>query len=134
MRDSASGQFRGALGRSAFDWVIARRPPAENQVPLLRASASLASSRIMGMHMRRAICHGVFQCYVTLKALVQISSLSDVDGNPTTVLGLFGVNVIACLRLEHGVNGTNLVLILIAGLPGPSEDGRRLCRLWVTAE
>ena len=49
----------------------------------------------MDMDVGSAIRNGVSQRHVTLKSLVQISSLSHIDGNPTTVLGLFGINVIA---------------------------------------
>ena len=83
----------------------------------------------MDMDMRSAIRNGVSQRHVTLKSLVQISRLSNVDRNPTTVLGLFGINVIAWQRPESSVNGTNLVLILVAGLPGPTDKwGRRALR------
>jgi hypothetical protein len=89
----------------------------------------------MDMDVRSAIRHGVIQRHVTLKSLVQISSLSHVDGNPTTVLGLFGINEIAWQRPESSVNGMNLVLILVAGLPGPTDEwGRRALRLGVTTE
>lgn len=107
--------------RSAFDRVIAHRLPPENQIPFLRASGSLTGGTIMDMDMRSAIRNGVIQRHVTLKSLVQISSLSNVDGNPTAVLGLFGINVIAWQRPERGVNGMNLVLIPVAGLPEPTD-------------
>jgi hypothetical protein len=80
----------------------------------------------MDMDMRGAIRPGVIQQHVTLKALVQIPGLRDVDGNPTAVLGLFGVNKITRQRLESSVNGINLVLIFVAGLPEPTDEwGRR---------
>jgi hypothetical protein len=89
----------------------------------------------MDMDMRSAIRNGVIQRHVTLKSLVQISSLSNIDGNPTTVLGLFGINVIAGQRSEGCIKGMNLVLILLAGLPRPTDQWRRptLC-VWVTTE
>jgi len=74
------------------------------------------------MDMRSAIRNGVTRRHVTLKSLVQISRLSNVDGNPTTVLGLFGINVIAWQRPESSVNGMNLVLIPVAGLPEPTDE------------
>jgi hypothetical protein len=49
----------------------------------------------MDMDMRSAIRNGVIQRHATLKSLVQIPGLSNVDGNPTTILGLSGINVIA---------------------------------------
>jgi hypothetical protein len=76
----------------------------------------------MDMDMRSAIRNGVTRRHVTLKSLVQISRLSNVDGNPTTVLGLFGINVIAWQRPESSVNGMNLVLIPVAGLPEPTDE------------
>ena len=54
------------------------------------------------------------------RPLVQIAGLSNVDRNPTAILGLFGINVIAGQRLERRINRVNLVLIAFAGLAGPS--------------
>jgi hypothetical protein len=79
----------------AFDHVIAHRLPTENEVPFFRASGSLASGAIMDMDMRSAVRNGVILRHMPFKALVQIPSLSNVDGNPTAVLGLSGINVIA---------------------------------------
>ncbi len=89
----------------------------------------------MDMDMRSAIRNGVTHRHVTLKSLVQISRLSNVDGNPTPVLGLFGINVITWQRPESRVNGMNLVLIPIAGLPEPTdEQGLLALPLQVTTE
>ena len=102
---------------------------------LLRASGPLTGGRIMDMDMRSAIRNGVTHRHVTLKSLVQISRLSNVDGNPTPVLGLFGINVITWQRPESRVNGMNLVLILVAGLPEPTDgQGLRALPLQVTTE
>jgi hypothetical protein len=49
----------------------------------------------MDMDMRSAVRNGVILRHMPFKALVQIPSLSNVDGNPTAVLGLSGINVIA---------------------------------------
>jgi hypothetical protein len=49
----------------------------------------------MDMDMRSAVPNGVIHRHMTLKALVQIPGLSNVDGNPTAVLGLSGIYVIA---------------------------------------
>ena len=101
----------------------------------LRAAGPLTGGRIMDMDMRRAIRHGVTHRHVALQSLVQISRLSNVEGNPTAVLGLFGINVIARQRPESSVNGMNLVLILVAGLPEPTDgQGLRALRLQVTTE
>ncbi len=105
--------------RSAFDFVIAHRLPALNQIVFLRASGSLTGDTIMDMDMRSAMRNGVIHRHVTLKPLVQIASLGDVNGNPITALNLFGINEIAWQRPESGVNGMNLVLILAVGLPTP---------------
>jgi len=120
---------------SAFDRVIAHWPPAEDEIVFLRAAGPLTGGRIMDMDMRRAIRHGVSHRHVTLQSLVQISRLGNVDRNPTAVLGLFGINVIARQRPESSVNGMNLVLILVAGLPEPTDgQGLRALRLQVTTE
>ncbi len=100
-----------------------------------RAASPLTGGGIMDMDMRRAIRHGVTHRHVTLKPLVQISRLSNVDGNPTALLGLFGINIIAWQRPESRVNGMNLVLIPVAGLPEPTDgQGLRALRLQVTTE
>ena len=109
--------------------------PAEDKIPFLRASGGLTSGTIMDMDVRGAIRHGVSQRHVTLKSLVKISSLSGIDGNPTPVLGLPGINVVAWKRSESSVNRMNLVLILLAGLSWPTHQrSRRTPRLWVTTE
>ena len=41
--------------------------------------------------MRGAIRNRVIHRDVTLKSLVQIASLSNIDGNPITALNLFGI-------------------------------------------
>jgi hypothetical protein len=77
----------------------------------------------MDMDMCSAVRNGVIHRHVTFKPLVHITRLGDVDGNPTTVLGLFGVNEIAGQCFESSVNGMDLVLIPIAGLPEPKDEG-----------
>ena len=108
--------------RSAFDFVIAHRLPALNQIVFLRASGSLTSGTIMDMDMRGAMRNGVIHRHVPLKPLVQIASLGDVNGNPITALNLFGINKIAWQRLETSLNGMNLILILVAGLATPTDQ------------
>ncbi len=89
----------------------------------------------MDMDMRGAIRNRVIHGDVTLKSLVQIASLGDVNWNPIKALNLFGINKIAWQRFERNVNGMNLVLILVAGLSTPTyEWGRRALRLWVMTE
>jgi hypothetical protein len=89
----------------------------------------------MDKDMRGAIRNRVIHGDVTLKSLVQIASLGDVNWNPINALNLFGINKIAWQRPERSVDGMNLVLILVAGLPTPTyERGWRAQRLWVTTE
>jgi hypothetical protein len=89
----------------------------------------------MDMDVRRAIGHGVIQRHVTFKPLMHVPRLRNVDGNPTAVLGLFGVNEIARQGLESSIDEINLVLILLTGLPGPIDEwGRRAFRLWAATE
>jgi hypothetical protein len=44
----------------------------------------------MGMEMSCAMGNGVVHPHVPLEPLVQIASLSNVDRNPSAILGLFG--------------------------------------------
>ena len=76
----------------------------------------------MDMDMRGAMRNGVIHRHVTFKPLVQIASLGDVNGNPITALNLFGINKSAWQRLETSLNGMNLILILVAGLPTPRDQ------------
>ena len=86
------------------------------------ASGSLTAGREINMDMRGTIRDGVIRRHVTLKPLVHISSLSNIDRKPTAVLGLFGINEISWQRPESFVNGMNLVGIRFAGLPGPLKE------------
>ncbi len=99
----AIGRRDWASLRSGFDRVIADRLPAGNEVPFLRAASSLPSGTIMGMEMGGAVRHGVNQRHVPLQPLVQIPGGRNVDGNPTPVLFLPGINVIARQRFETRV-------------------------------
>ena len=78
-----------------FDHIIAHRLPAEDEIAFLRASGRLACGAIMDMDMGSAARHGVILRHMPFKALVQIPRLSNVDGNPTAIRGLLGINVIA---------------------------------------
>jgi hypothetical protein len=109
---------------SAFDRVIAHRPPAKNQVMFLSASRSLTCGTIVGMEMSCAMGNGVLHPHMPLKPLVQIASLSNVDRNPTAILGLSGIDVQAGQWLESSVQGINRVLITLPGLPRPSDGSR----------
>ena len=79
----------------------------------------------MGMEMRCALGNGVVHIHVPLEPLVQIASLRNVDGNPTAILSLTGIDVHAGQWLESSVQGINLVLIRLAGLPGPVDRSGR---------
>ena len=85
----------------------------------LSASRRLTRRGIMGMEMSRAIGDGVVHSHVPLEPLVQIAGLRDIDRNATAILGLPGINVHAGQRLERSVQGMDLELILLSGLPGP---------------
>ena len=90
-----SGKWFEAARLLAFGHIIAHGLPAKDKVPFLRASGSLAGGAIMDMDMGGAIRNGVIQRYTTLQSLVQVPRLSNVDGNPTAVPRLSGINVIA---------------------------------------
>jgi len=89
----------------------------------------------MGMEVSCAVLDGVTHAHMSLEPLVQIASLSDIDRNPSSILGLFGVDVIARQRLERSVQGKNFVWILLAGLARPPDQTRGcLLRVPVTTE
>ena len=78
----------------------------------------------MNMDMSCAVLNGVAHSYVPLKPLVQIARLSNVDGNPTAILGLSGIDEIARQRLESSIDGMNFVKIRLPGLAGPIGERR----------
>jgi len=96
-----------------------------NEILFLRAASALPRTTIMGMQMRRAIRHGILQGHVTLKPLVEIPRLGNVDGRPIPVRQLFGINVNAGQRSKGCGKRMNLELIRLAGLPGPIVGGGR---------
>ena len=101
----------------------------------LSASRRLTRRGIMGMEMSRAIGDGVVHSHVPLEPLVQIARLSNIHRNPTPILRLAGIDVIARQRPERSLQGINLVGILLAGLAGPVlRSRRRVLRLPVTTE
>ena len=121
--------------RSAFHLFIARRLPEQNQIPLFSASGGLTAGREINMDMGRPILGGVLQFLMPLQSLVHISGLSYVERNPLPILGFFGIDVISWHRSEDSINGMNLVLILLAGLPRPTDEwGWRALWLWLTTE
>lgn len=121
--------------RSGLEPFMTHRLPALNETPFLGAASRLPRGVIMGMEMRRALRHGFLQPHVTLQALMQVARLRNVNGNPTAVLGLSGINVKAWQGSKARVNGIDLVLIRVAGLPKPSAGGGRCAlRMRVTAK
>ena len=87
----------------------------------LGAARSLTGGAIMGMEMSRAIRNGVVHSHVPLEPLVQIASLSNIDRNPSAILGLSSIDVQAGQRLECRVQAINRVLVTLAGLPRPGH-------------
>ncbi len=78
------------------------------------AAGPLAHPIIMGMEMGCALLQGVLQRHVPFQPLTQIAGLSDVDGNPTPVLGLSGINEIAGRCLKGSVQRVNRVGIVLS--------------------
>ena len=79
----------------------------------------------MSMKVRCAILNGVIGSDMSFKPLVQVASLRNVDGNPLTVVGLPGINVISRQCLKGSFQRINLVGVLLSGLPGPVDESRR---------
>ena len=79
----------------------------------------------MNMDVSCAALDGVIQPDVSLEPLMQISGLCDVVRNPTPILSLAGVDVIARQGLERGLHNMDLVLIFRARLPAPIDQGGR---------
>lgn len=52
---------------------------------LLRAANALSRITVMGVEMRGTIRNGILQFHVTLKSLMKIPSLRDVDWRPIAV-------------------------------------------------
>ena len=75
----------------------------------------------MGMEVGCAMGNGVVHPHVSLKSLVQVASLSDVDRNPSAILSLPGIDIQAGQWLEGSVQGIDRVLITLPGLPRPSD-------------
>src|SRR3974390_2204926 len=105
---------------SAFKRFIADGVPAKNQVPLFRATDRLTPSSDMNVDMRCALLKCVFLALRTLKSLVNISGLSDVERHPAATFALRTKNIIGRFRLEESANGMNLIWICLAGLAGPT--------------
>lgn len=63
----------------------------------------------MSMNASRAVVNGVIEPHVPFEPLMQIARLSNVDRDPTPILGLFGIYVIAGQRLEGSLKRMNLV-------------------------
>ena len=101
----------------------------------LTAARGLARGAIVSMELSGAVGDGVVHSHVPLEPLVQIAGLRDIDRNATAILGLPGINVHAGQRLERSVQGMDLKLIQLSGLPGPVDTSRSLAlRLPVTTK
>lgn len=73
--------------------------------------------------MCRTTGNGVVHSHVALEPLMQIACLSNVNRNPTAILGLPGIDIISRQGSELNVQGMDMVLILSAGLAGPIAGG-----------
>jgi len=78
------------------------------------ATGRLAHSIIMGMEMGCALLHGILRRDVPFQPLTQIAGLSDVDGNPTPVVGLSGINENAGRSLKGSVQRVNCVGVVLS--------------------
>jgi len=108
-----------------FDGVVADGFPAEEEVAFLGTAGGLAGGAIVHMDVGGAAHDGVVHGHMAFEALVHVAGLRDVDGSPTAILGLLGVNEIGRERLKRGVEGDDLVGIFGAGMAGPVEMGLR---------
>ena len=89
----------------------------------------------MGMEMSGAVGDGFVHSHVSLKPLVQIAGLRNIDRNPTAIFGSSGIDINAGQRPERSVQGINRELIPLPGLPGPVDVSRRCpLRIPVTTE
>ena len=77
------------------------------------------------MEMSGAVVDGIIHPHVPLEPLVQIARLGNVGWDPSAIFGLSGINVVAGERLERSVQGINVIWILLARLPGPTDCNRR---------
>ena len=93
---------------------------------LFVAASSLPTLGIMGVDVGGAIGHGIVDPDVAFEALVQAAGLSDIDGNPSTVLTLPGIDVVAGQWLEGGIEGRDSVFVLFSRLADP-VGGRQRC-------
>ena len=110
--------------------------PSLNEIVFLSAAGRLSRGVVMGMEMGRAIRDGVRHLDMSLEPLMQIPGLSNVDRRPITVRQLLGIDVIAGQGPKRSVKAINLVMIFLAGLPGPTVGGGCRCalRMRVTTE
>jgi len=98
-----------AMSRSSVDRLIAYRLPVQDQIPFFTATRGLTRRTIMGMNAGCAVLNGVIQPHAPFEPLVQIARLSNVDRNPTPILGLFGIDVIAGQWPERSLKRKDLV-------------------------
>ena len=131
----AQRQSRQAGAKSVLEQVVAHRAPAVNEILFLRTARTLSRVAIVGMKMRRAIRNGILEVNVSLKPLMQVPRLRNVDGRPVAVGQLFGIDVNTGQRAESRVQRIDREGILCAGLTGPIEGGRQcVARMRVATE
>ncbi|SPE52913.1 hypothetical protein SBV1_1610005 [Verrucomicrobia bacterium] len=88
---------------SDLDRIVTHGPPAKDQIPLFTAPDCLTSGAIMSVEMGGAVLNGVVQSHMPLQALVQITSLGNVDRHPGPVFGHPCVDVKTGQRPERSV-------------------------------
>lgn len=121
----AMGWLHRLGGSLALDFFVTHRLPTKEQIPLLTASGSLPGGAVMGMQVRGALLDGIIHSHIALQPLVQISRLRNVDRDPGPIFGLTSIDVVSGQGLERSVQRVNLVGILLSGLTGPVDRGRR---------
>ena len=111
--------------RSGYDRLIAHRLPLRDQVPFFGTTGRLSSGAIVSMKVGGAVLDDIIQPNMPFEPLVQVASLRNVDRDPSPILGLLRIDVIAGQRLEGSIKRMDFVLILLSGLPRPTNQCRR---------
>ncbi len=86
--------------------------PAFDQVMLLRTPGRLAAVGQVNMNMSRALRSRIVGSDVPFQSLHQGPRLRDINGDPASVLGFSGVNVVRGYRRELGFERVDLVRVL----------------------
>ena len=126
---------RQAGARSVFEYVVAHGAPAANEILFLRTARTLSRVTVVGMEMRRAIRYGILERNVSLKPLMQVPRLRNVDGRPIAFGQLFGIDVNTGQRAEGGVQRMDPEGVLRPGLTWPIVSGGQwVARMRVATE